>query len=147
MGAVMKRHKLERPKSPTGTGKWSDLSGVLIPLSEEKRIVEAVRNGTLNGISEIREQFIDAHNNYSEYRWAWSYRLIREYYNIEGDITAADAEKIQEDYILARRAWIAEIRKDAEKEFLLGDINEDVLDEFLKDLDSEVEFEKLKYDM
>ena len=147
MGAVMKRHKLERPKSPTGTGKWSDLSGVLIPLSEEKRIVEAVRNGTLNGISEIREQFIDAHNNYSEYRWAWSYRLIREYYNIEGDITAADAEKIQEDYILARRAWIAEIRKDSEKEFLLGDINEDVLDEFLKDLDSEVEFEKLKYDM
>ena len=42
---------------------------------------------------------------------------------------------------------MAEIRKDAEKEFELGDISKDVLDEFLKDLDSEVEFEKLKYDM
>ena len=79
--------------------------------------------------------------------WAWSYRLIREYYGIEGDITPEDAEKVQQDYILARRAWISEIRKDAEKEYELGDISRDVLDEFLKDLDSEVEFEKLKYDM
>ena len=76
-----------------------------------------------------------------------SYRLIREYYGIEGDIIPEIAEKVQEDYIQARRAWIAEIRKDAEKEFELGDISKEVLDEFLKDLDSEVEFEKLKYDM
>ena len=147
MGAVMKRHRLERPKSSVGTGKWSDLSGVLIPLSEEERIVEAIRNEELKTIGEIRQQFIDAHANYAEYRWAWSYRLIREYYGIEGDITPEIAEKVQEDYIQARRAWIAEIRKDAEKEFELGDISKDVLDEFLKDLDSEVEFEKLKYDM
>lgn len=147
MGAVMKRHKLERPKSSVGTGKWSDLSGVLIPLSEEERIVEAIRNGELKNIGDIRQQFIDAHANYAEYRWAWSYRLIREYYGIEGDITPEITEKVQEDYIQARRAWIAEIRKDAEKEFELGDISKEVLDEFLKDLDSEVEFEKLKYDM
>lgn len=147
MGAVMKRHRLERPKSSAGTGKWSDLSGMLIPLTEEERIVEAVRTGELKNIREIRQEFIDAHANYAEYRWAWSYRLIREYYGIEGDITPEDAEKVQQDYILARRAWISEIRKDAEKEYELGDISRDVLDEFLKDLDSEVEFEKLKYDM
>jgi len=148
MGAVMKRHILEVPRSSVGTGKWSDLSGLLIPVSEEERIVEAIKSGELNTIAAIREEFITANRNYSEYRWAWSYRLIREYYGIEGEITQKDAERVMEDYITARRAWIAEIRKDAVKEFELGDIDQSVLDEFLEVLDKEVEYERLmKYEM
>lgn len=148
MGAVMKRHVLEVPRSSVGTGKWSDLSGLLIPLSEELRIVEAIKSGELSTIGAIREEFITANKNYSEYRWAWSYRLIREYYGIEGEITEKDAERVMEDYITARRAWIAEIRKDAVKEFELGDIDKSVLDEFLEVLDKEVEYERLmKYEM
>ena len=148
MGAVMKRHILEVPRSSVGTGKWSDLSGLLIPVTEEERIVEAVKSGELNTIAAIREEFIAANRNYSEYRWAWSYRLIREYYGIEGEITQKDAERVMEDYITARRAWIAEIRKDAVKEFELGDIDQSVLDEFLEVLDKEVEYERLmKYEM
>jgi len=148
MGAVMKRHILEVPRSSVGTGKWSDLSGLLIPVTEEERIVEAIKSGELNTIAAIREEFITANRNYSEYRWAWSYRLIREYYGIEGEITQKDAERVMEDYITARRAWIAEIRKDAVKEFELGDIDQSVLDEFLEVLDKEVEYERLmKYEM
>ena len=148
MGAVMKRHILEVPRSSVGTGKCSDLSGLLIPVTEEQRIVDAIKSGELNTISDIREEFITANKNYSEYRWAWSYRLIREYYGIEGDITQQDAERVMEDYITARRAWIAEIRKDAIKEFELGDIDESVLNEFLEVLDKEVEYERLmKYEM
>ena len=148
MGAVMKRHILEVPRSSVGTGKWSDLSGLLIPVTEEQRIVEAIKNGELNTVGAIREEFITANRNYSEYRWAWSYRLIREYYGIEGEITPEIAERVMEDYITARRAWIAEIRKDAVKEFELGDIDESVLNEFLEVLDKEVEYERLmKYEM
>lgn len=148
MGAVMKRHILEVPRSSVGTGKWSDLSGLLIPVSEEQRIVDAIKNGELNTVADIREEFIKANRNYSEYRWAWSYRLIREYYGIEGEITPEIAERVMEDYITARRAWIAEIRKDAVKEFELGDIDESVLNEFLEVLDKEVEYERLmKYEM
>ena len=148
MGAVMKRHPLERPRSSVGTGKWSDLSGLLIPLTEELRIVDAIKNGQLKTNNDIRQEFITANKNYSEYRWAWSYRLIREYYGIEGDITPEIAERVMDDYITARRAWIAEIRKDAVKEFELGDIEESVLNEFLEVLDKEVEYERLmKYEM
>ena len=148
MGAVMKRHILEKPRSSVGTGKWSDLSGLLIPVTEEERIVDAIKGGELNTIGAIREEFITANRNYSEYRWAWSYRLIREYYGIEGEITPEIAERVMEDYITARRAWIAEIRKDAVKEFELGDIDESVLNEFLEVLDKEVEYERLmKYEM
>ncbi len=148
MGAVMKRHILEVPRSSVGTGKWSDLSGLLIPVSEEQRIKEAIKNGELDTIDDIRNEFVKANKNYSEYRWAWSYRLIREYYGIEGEITPEIAERVMEDYITARRAWIAEIRKDAVKEFELGDIDESVLNEFLEILDKEVEYERLmKYEM
>lgn len=145
MGAVLKRHNLETPSSQVGTGKWSDLSGLLIPVSEEQRIVEAIKDGSLNTVADIRDEFYKANENYNEYRWAWSYRLIREYYNIEGEITPEHAAKIEEDYIMARRAWISEIRKDAMKEFDLGDVTQETLDDFLKSLDKEVEFEKLKY--
>lgn len=145
MGAVLKRHKLEEPKSTVGTGKWSDLSGLLIPVSEEERVVEAIKNGTLNTVTDIREEFSQIHARYNEYRWAWSYRLIREYYNIEGEITPEYAERIEADYINARRAWVAEIRKDALKEYELGDVAPDVLEEFVHLLDAEVDFEKLKY--
>jgi hypothetical protein len=121
---------------------------LLIPVSEEQRIVDAIKNGELNTVAAIREEFIKANRNYSEYRWAWSYRLIREYYGIEGEITPEIAERVMEDYITARRAWIAEIRKDAVKEFELGDIDESVLNEFLEVLDKEVEYERLmKYEM
>lgn len=145
MGAVLKRHRLEMPKSQVGTGKWSDLSGLLIPVSEEERIVEAIKNGSLDSVTAIRDEFARIHENYNEYRWAWSYRLIREYYNIEGEITEEHAKQIEEDYITARRAWIAEIRKDAEKEFTLGDVAPETLKEFTDSLGSEVDFEKLKY--
>ena len=146
MGAVMKRHRLEHPKSAVGTGKWSDLSGLLIPQSEELRIVEAVKDGTLGSIRDIREEFVRANDNYSEYRWAWSYRLICEYYGIS-EITEETAAQVHQDYIQARRAWIAEIRKDALKEYELGDIDKAVLDDFMAQLDQETEWENLKYDM
>lgn len=145
MGAVLKRHPLDVPKNDVGTGKWSDLSGLLIPLSEEQRIVEAIKDGTLDTVTAIRDEFSRANDNYNEYRWAWSYRLIREYYGIEGNISPTHAERIEEDYITARRAWIAEIRKDAIKEYELGDISKETLDGFLRQLEREIDWEKLKY--
>lgn len=143
MGAIMKRHVLEVPKSDIGKGKWSDLSGLLIPLSEEERIVNAIKNGEITSTEAIRQELKTAHNNYSEYRWAWSYRLLCEYYEVD-EITPDIAMRIHEDYITARRAWIAEIRKDAIKEFELGDVDESTLNEFLEQLDKEIDFENQK---
>ena len=41
----------------------------------------------------------------------------------------------------ARRAWVAEIRKDAEKEFAMGDVEQSVFDDFITKLDHEIDFE------
>ena len=62
-------------------------------------------------------------------------------------MTEEDAERIHRDYIPARREWIAEIRKDAEKEYTLGDVDIEVLEKFLSQLDKEIEFENEKKEL
>lgn len=141
MGAVLKRHPLCEPVSEVGLGKWNDLSGLLLPESEEVRLINDIKNGTLNDINQVLNRFTEIANNYEEYRWTWTYRMMCDYYGLDR-ITSDDAERIREDYVVARRAWIAEIRSDAEKEFKLGDVEESTLNEFLAQLDKEVDYER-----
>ena len=141
MGAVLKRLKLCEPSTDTGTGKWTDLSGMLMPESEEKRLIDDVKNGRLETIRQVLQRFSEIHGNYEEYRWTWAYQLMCNYYGLD-IITADDAERIRQDYVTARRAWIAEIRKDAEKEYQLGDVEEKTLNNFLAQLDKETEYEQ-----
>ena len=144
MGAVLKRAQKEgffgRPKSTVGQGKWADLSGLLMPESEEQRIVNDIKSGEIENIQQLLERFAEINDNYSHYRWSWSYQMILDYYGLD-EITPADAEHIREDYVRARRAWIAEIRKDAEKEYQMGDVETDVYEDFLSKLDHEIDYE------
>ena len=143
MGAVLKRHRPVVPSSHAGEGDWVDLSGMLLPLSEEQRLVDDVISGKLSSIGDVLNRFVAIHNNYNEYRWAWTYRMILDYYNID-NLDAEAVERIHADYVAARREWITLIRKDAEKEFNLGDVERDVLDDFVTQLESEVDFENNK---
>lgn len=144
MGAVLKRvqksHRFGRPVGAVGEGDWNDLAGLLLPDSEEQRLIADIKNGTLKTIQQVIHRFREINDNYRDYQWAWTYRMILDYYGIT-EITPADAERIRQDYVTARRAWIAEIRKDAEKEFKLGDIEPEVLADFLDKLDHEIDFE------
>ena len=123
-----------------GKGKWADLSGLLLPVSEEERIVEGIKNGQIENIQQLLDCFVDINNHYSDYRWVWSYQLILDYYGID-EILPSDIERIHNDYVQARRAWIAEIRKDAEKEYAMGDVEDDVFNDFIEKLDHEIDFE------
>ena len=145
MGAVLKRaHKwgfFGKPETEIGLGKWNDLSGLLLPESEELRILNDIKNGTLETFQEVTDRFEEINENYRKYQWAWTYRLILDYYGIK-DITPADEEQIRKDYVEARRAWIAEIKKDAKKEYDMGDVEEEVYTDFINKLDQETEYEE-----
>lgn len=142
MGAVLKRHALVPPISTVGTGKWNDLSGLLLPDSEEQQLVSDIADGTIESMDDIVDRLNAINDNYNEYRWAWAYRMILDYYGLS-EITPQDAERIHADYITARRAWIAEIKKDAEKEYQLGDVEDSVLQNFVSQLDKEIDFENM----
>ena len=145
MGAVLKRAQKEgffgKPSTEVGKGKWADLSGLLLPVSEEERIVEGIKNGQIENIQQLLDCFVDINNHYSDYRWVWSYQLILDYYGID-EILPSDIERIHNDYVQARRAWIAEIRKDAEKEYAMGDVEDDTFNNFVEQLDHEIDYEE-----
>ena len=140
MGAVLKRHRPTVPHSSRGEGNWIDLSGLLMPESEMQLVTDDLLTGKLDSISALIYRFKAINNDYNELRWTWSYRLILDYYGINTlDDDALD--RVHADYIDARRQWIDLIREDAMKEFALGDVEREVLDEFIHQLDREVDFE------
>ena len=145
MGAVLKRvlkrdPSITPPTTEIGTSDWDDLSGLLLPVSEEDRIIADLKDGTIETIQELISRFEEIDANYREYQWAWTYKMICDYYHIS-EITLEDANRIHEDYIKARRSWIAEIKKDAEKEYAMGDVEEEVYRNFVNSLDQEVDYE------
>jgi len=144
LGAVLKRAVredfLHKPLTETGKGQWNDLSGLLLPESEELRLVDDIKNGEVASIQEILDRFVDINDHYSEYRWAWSYQMLLDYYHVD-ELTEENVASIHEDYVKARRAWIAEIRKDAEKEYAMGDVEQEVFENFLDQLDHEIDYE------
>lgn len=144
MGAVLKRaHKwgfFGKPETDTGLGRWNDLSGLLLPATEEHRLIEDIKDGTLDTIHDVIERFEQIHRNYRVYQWTWTYRLILDYYGIK-EISEQDDRRIKNDYVEARRAWVAEIKKDAEKEYAMGDVEREVYEQFINQLDHEVDYE------
>ena len=145
MGAVVKRAIkggfLGVPKSDVGLGEWNDLSGLLLPASEEQRLLDDIKSGAVESIREVLDRFNDINDHYREYQWTWTYRMILDYYGID-ELNDQAIARIREDYVKARRAWIAEIRKDAQKEFAMGDVEQEVYDDFISKLDHEVDYEE-----
>ena len=145
MGAVLKRAVkggfLGKPASTIGEGDWNDLSGLLLPASEEQRLIDDIKSGNIESIKDILNRFREIDSHYREYQWTWTYRMILDYYGLE-ELTEPAMQRIREDYVRARRAWIAEIRKDAEKEFAMGDVEQDVFDDFISKLDHEIDYEE-----
>ena len=144
MGAVLKRavkgNWLGKPVGEIGLGQWNDLSGLLLPASEEERLLNDIKNGTIESIREVINRFNNINEHYREYQWTWTYQLILDYYGLD-ELNDAAIQRIREDYVKARRAWIAEIRKDAEKEFAMGDVEQEVFDDFISKLDHEIDYE------
>ncbi len=70
------------------------------------------------------------HERYADYRWNMTYGMLLDYYGID-ILSADDMERIAADGVAARDAWLAAIARDAEKEAALGDVDEDVLNDFL----------------
>ena len=143
MGAVLKRHKPIPPVSTEGEGNWIDLAGLLMPQTAEKQIIDDIIAGRLDSIDAVNARFKALDDNYNELRWAWSYRIILDYYGIDA-LTDEAVERIHQDYVTARREWIELIRKDAENEYTLGDVDPEVLEDFVTLLDREVDFENQK---
>ena len=145
MGAVLERvqrrdPELNEPETDTGLGKWDNLAGLLLPASEERQIVEDIKDGTLENIDAILRRFDEINAEYRNYQWVWTYRLILNYYGLT-ELTPDDADMIRDNCLKARRVWTEEIRQDAEREYQLGKMNQEALEAISTQLDHQTNIE------
>lgn len=145
MGAVLERvqrrdPELNEPETDTGLDKWDNLAGLLLPASEERQMVEDIKDGTLESIDAILRRFDEINAEYRNYQWAWTYRLILNYYGLT-ELTPDDADMIRDNCLKARRVWTEEIRQDAEREYQLGKMNQEALEALSAQLDYETNIE------
>ena len=54
-----------------------------MPESEERRLISDIKSGVIDNIQQVLDRFSDIHSHYSDYRWAWSYQMILDYYHLE----------------------------------------------------------------
>ena len=121
------------PATTSGTGEWLDLAGMLAPASEIDILHADIINGTITDIQSVEDRLADIHDRYDNYRWTYAYSLITHRYGIdtleEGDISA-----IREECASAREEWLNAVRKDAEKEYGLGDVSVETLEGFVNSI-------------
>lgn len=133
IGDVLMSHDFGDPCTAAGTGEWHDLSGLLLPASEEERLVEKIKYGMVDSINALTDMLAAYNDRYDDYLWTFTVSLMKTYLG-KDTLTEQDFEDMRTRGKAARATWLDEIRKDAEKEYGMGDVDQAVLDKFLSQL-------------
>lgn len=135
-GDVAAGYDLTAEGRDCGTGEWGDLAGMLLPEQEERNIVNAISNGYLRSTADIDMFMKNVNERYGEYLITFTRNIIASQLGTD-DLTESGIEQIIQQGRAAKEAWISEIRKDAEKEYSMGDVEHAVLEKFITQLEEE----------
>lgn len=105
-----------------GEEAWTDLGGLLLPQALESQLVEDIIDGTTEDIEAVINALSEAHSHYADFNQAYAFSLIRQLYE---EATPATFSLIETRADEAKSLWTEAIRKDAQKEYDLGDVDED----------------------
>lgn len=136
IGEAVRNHGCELPESSIGTGRWADLAGLIVPETEVELLADDIKSGAVGSTAEMEERFGRMYANYGSYKWNLTYRILLDFYGLE-TLTEADMQRISDDCATARHEWLDAIRRDAEREYELGDVDVSLLDDFLAKLEQE----------
>lgn len=135
-GDVAAGYDLTAEGRDCGTGEWGDLAGMLLPEQEERNIVNAISNGYLRSTADIDMFMKNVNERYGEYLITFTRNIIASQLGTD-DLTESGIDQIIQQGRAAKEAWISEIRKDAEKEYSMGDVEHAVLEKFITQLEEE----------
>ena len=133
IGDVLMSHDFGDQNTAVGSGDWRDLSGLLLPAAEEDRIVEKVKYGIIDSVKAFSDVFTAYNDMYADYLWTYTLGVMKSYVGVD-DLTESDFDDLRRRGVAAREAWLDGIRRDAEKEFGMGDVDRATLDNFLTQL-------------
>ena len=111
--------KLMDAAETSGTGKWLDLAGLLVPEKHINSLLNDIETGKAGTLESIADQLKRLYNNYGEYKWSWAAEKIRNIMkNQQQNLSPAEKIiKIISDWAAACEKLMALIIEDAGKEF------------------------------
>ena len=108
------------PDTEVGKGEWVDLAGLIAPRSEVTRLLNDLEENKLT-LDEVRQRFIEMHQNYYTYEWTWAAEKIEKVIRHSIDkITLAEAKRIVTEWKKAVVDLDHMVYDDARKEFDLN---------------------------
>lgn len=122
-------------QTTTDASGWCDLGGLLLPVTEERLIVENIKGGLTDNIASLSIFMSECNDLYEDRLWPYTIMLAKAYLNASS-ITTSDVESLKREGEQAWAAWREAIKRDAEKEYGLGDVERGVLDSLLSQLES-----------
>lgn len=112
---------------------WSDLSGLLLTQRQEDDIMQALKTGQYEDISQLADALEQAHSEYKAHKQNFAKKLIQLVY-ADADNAEERNELIKRNAKTATTRWTEDIKKDAKKEYLMGDVEEDTYQHFIKSI-------------
>lgn len=95
------------------TSKWTDLLGLLIPTDALEQLKEDIHSGDIDCIETLEDRFKNIYESYEQWKGFSE--------------NAATTESAHEE-------WLNAIRRDAEREFEMGDVDEEMMNTFVDSL-------------
>lgn len=107
-----------KPDNHEGEGDWVDLSGLIAPHTHVSKLMDEIESGVLESLEAINKRLVDLHARYYDLEWAWAYRLMLEFYQLdETNITRAQLIEIIRHWKKAVVTLDEMLYEDARKEF------------------------------
>lgn len=112
---------------------WIDLAGMLLTQRQEDEMVQALKTDQYEDIGDLSEALEQAHAEYKARKQDFAQRLIQQLY-ADADSVEERNELIKRNATTATTRWTEDIKKDAKKEYLMGDVEEDTYQHFIKSI-------------
>ncbi len=109
-------------------GEWLDLSGMLTPKCEIDRLEADIESGAIGTTEEILSILRLIHRDYQRNATTYATALMQN----ESDSLFVDEDYWRKEGEEAHALWLNMVCKDAEKEYEMGDVEEQQLREFLE---------------
>lgn len=110
------------------SGSWLDLCGMLAPKVEIDRVIQDIRTGSIATIDELESILSEIHLAYKSNARAYAQFVMQH----EGGSLFIDQDYWMREAEQAHQQWLAMVKADAEREYQMGDVEEQQLREFLE---------------
>ena len=109
------------PEISGGKGKWTDLSGLIVPKGLVEKLLDRVESGEITDLEAVDAAFHQMHADYYRLEWDWAYDKYAEFFGYPLErITAEQVCDIVEQWKNAVVGLDKMLYEDAKKEFNLA---------------------------